>query len=144
MGAVCPHGPKAAPRRYSDQKKGKIIRTFAIILALVAGPAWASEFAVPSGRTFALYDVRIDDDLGRFRFVLPEIATGATFADVVDDIEYVCAQIAVPALTQANSSVTQLVISVSAEEVPFGEATQVIQYFQPFRREGDACIWEEF
>lgn len=82
--------------------------------------------------------------MARFRFVLPQVGTGLGFSDILDDIEYVCAQVALPALTQSGSGVTQLVISVSAEQVPFGAATDVVQYFQPFRRDGDACIWEEF
>ena len=86
----------------------------------------------------------MEQNIGRFRFVLPEIAQGVTFEDLIDDLDFVCAQVAVPALTQAGSDVSQLVISVSAAQVPFGEASQVVQYFQPFRREGDACIWEEF
>lgn len=86
----------------------------------------------------------MEQNIGRFRFVLPEIAQGVTFEDLIDDLDFVCAQVAVPALTQAGSDVSQLVISVSAAEVPFGEASEVVQYFQPFRREGDACIWEEF
>ncbi len=86
----------------------------------------------------------MEQNIGRFRFVLPEIAQGVTFEDLIDDLDFVCAQVAVPALTQAGSDVSQLVISVSAADVPFGEASEVVQYFQPFRREGDACIWEEF
>ena len=82
--------------------------------------------------------------MGRFRFILPEIAQGVAFEDIVDDLDYVCVAVALPALTQAGSDVTQLVISVSAAEVPFGEATEIVQYFQPFRRDGDACVWEEF
>ncbi len=131
-------------RQHSTLTEVKIIRTLAIICAFCASPAAATEFAVPSGHVFTLFDVRMEQDLGRFRFTLPEIATGLTFEDVVDDFEFVCAQVAVPALTQSGSGVTQLVISVSAEAVPFGEMTDVVQYFQPFRREGDACIWEEF
>mgnify|MGYP000336100748 FL=1 len=86
----------------------------------------------------------MEQNIGRFRFVLPEIAQGVTFEDLIDDLDFVCAQVAVPALTQAGSDVSQLVISVSAADVPFGEASEVVQYFQPFRRDGDACIWEEF
>ena len=99
---------------------------------------------MPSGRTWTLFDMRMEPDMARFRFMVPEVGAGLGFEDVLDDIEYVCAQVALPALTQSGSGVTQLVISVSAEEVPFGAATQVVQYFQPFRRDGDACIWEEF
>ena len=107
-------------------------------------PAMAQDIMVPSGHTLSLFDVIMENDIGRFRFVLPEIADDVAFEDIVDDLDYVCAEVALPALTQAGSGVSQLVISVSAAEVPFGEATDIVQYFQPFRREGDACIWEEF
>ena len=136
--------PVTPPVGIFDQKKDKIIRTLAIIASLLASPLAAREFVVPSGRVLTLFDVIIEPDMGRFRFVLPEIATGVEFEDIVDDLDYVCAQVALPALTQAGSDVSQLVISVSAAEVPFGEATEIVQYFQPFHREGDACIWEEF
>lgn len=99
---------------------------------------------MPSGRVLTLFDVILEDDLGRFRFLLPDIAVDVAFEDIVDDLDYVCAQVALPALTQAGSDVSQLVISVSAAEVTFGEATEIVQYFQPFRRDGDACIWEEY
>uniref|UniRef100_UPI0040475183 DUF6497 family protein n=1 Tax=Yoonia sp. TaxID=2212373 RepID=UPI0040475183 len=120
------------------------MRFLAVIFAILASPAAAVEIAVPSGRVLTLFDMRMEPEMARFRFVLPEVGAGLGFADILDDIEYVCAQVALPALTQSGSGVTQLVISVSAEQVPFGAATDVVQYFQPFRRDGDACIWEEF
>lgn len=126
------------------QKKDRPIRYLAIIAGLLATPLMAQDIAVPSGRTLALVDVIMEQDMGRFRFILPEIAQGVAFEDIVDDLDYVCVAVALPALTQAGSDVTQLVISVSAAEVPFGEATEIVQYFQPFRRDGDACVWEEF
>jgi len=116
----------------------------AIIASLLATPLMAQEIAVPSGRVLTLFDVIVEQDMSRFRFVLPDIAEGVEFEDIVDDLDYVCAQVALPALTQAGSDVSQLVISVSAAEVPFGEPTEIVQYFQPFHRDGDACIWEEF
>jgi len=126
------------------QKKDRPIRYLAIIASLLPAPAIAQEIAVPSGHVLSLVDVIMEENIGRFRFVLPDIANGVAFEDIVDDLEYVCAQVAVPALTQAGSGVTQLVISVSAAEVPFGQATEIVQYFQPYRRDGDACVWEEF
>lgn len=104
----------------------------------------AQDIAVPSGHLLSLFEVILEPNMGRFRFVLPQVGDRVFFEDIVDDLDYVCAQVALPALTQAGSGVTQLVISVSASEVPFGEATEIVQYFQPFRREGDACVWEEF
>lgn len=144
-GAVCPHGPLGPPPEgIFDQKKDKIIRALAIIASLLASPIAAQEVAVPSGRVLTMFDVIIEQDLARFRFLLPEVAQDVEFEDIVDDLDYVCAKVALPALTQAGSDATQLVISVSAAEVPFGEATEIVQYFQPFYRDGDACIWEDF
>ena len=116
----------------------------AIIASLLASPVAAQDIAVPSGHVLTLFDVIIEENLARFRFVLPAVANGVAFEDIVDDIDYVCAAVALPALTQARSDVSQLVISVSAAKTPFGEASEIVQYFQPFHREGDACIWEEF
>lgn len=127
-----------------NQVKVSPIRYLAIIAGLLASPLAAQNIAVPSGRVLSLFDVIIEPDMGRFRFLLPDIADGVEFEDIVDDLDYVCTNVALPALTQAGSDVSQLVISVSAAEVPFGEPTEIIQYFQPFHRDGDACIWEEY
>lgn len=138
-------GARTRPRcDVFDQKEGEIIRFLAIIASLLAQSAAAQEFAVPSGRVLTLFDVIMEDDMGRFRFVLPDIASGVSFEDIADDLDYVCGQVALPALTQAESDVTQLVISVSAAKVPFGAATQIVQYFQPYHIDGNACVWEEF
>ncbi len=134
----------ARPKGIFGQKKDNPIRYLAIIASFLALPVTAQQIAVPSGRVLSLFEVIIEDDMGRFRFVLPEIADGVDFEDIADDIDYVCSQVALPALTQAGSDVSQLVISVSAAEVAFGEPTEIVQYFQPFRRVADACVWEEF
>lgn len=104
----------------------------------------ASEIAVPSGKVLTLFDVIMEPEMARFRFALPAVADGVEFVELIDDLQYLCDDVAVPALVQAGREVAQLVISVSAEPVPFGEPTDITQYFQPFRVAADACEWEEF
>jgi len=118
--------------------------SLAIIAALLVGPAAAFEVTVPSGHELSLFDVIMEPPMGRFRFVLPAVADSVAFADLVDDFDYLCAQVAQPALVRSDVGVNEIVISVSATEVPFGEATDVVQYFQPYRLKDGVCIWDAF
>lgn len=115
-----------------------------MILAMVAGPVAAADITVPSGHVLQLFDVIIEPEMGRFRFSLPAVASGVEFADLVDDFDYLCAQVAQPALVAAGSQVADIVISVSAAPVPFGEQTDVVQYFQPYRLVDGKCEWDAF
>ena len=110
----------------------------------------AQQIAVPSGLDIALYDVILESDtqIARFRFVVPAIAaTGGQkgFADVIDDLQYVCDRVIVPALRGNGWQSGDVVMSVSDRPVDFGVYDpDVTQFFQPFRMEADACIWEDF
>ena len=119
------------------------MRQLAIIFALVSGPLYAAEIAVPSGHSMTLYDVIMEADTARFRFELPQIASELGFEDVVDDIEYLCSDVAIPALLLAGSTLQSIVISVSSEQVMFGDATDAIQFFQPFAIGDGTCQWDE-
>ena len=113
-------------------------------------PAAAQQISVPSGLDIALYDVILEADaqVARFRFLVPEIAvTGGhkVFADVIDDLQYVCDRVIVPALHGNGWQSGDVVMSVSDRPVDFGVYDpDVTQFFQPFRMEADACIWEDF
>jgi len=120
------------------------LRSLAIIATFWAAPLAAYEVTVPSGYQLRLYDVIMEPALGRFRFVLPAVAEGVGFVDLVDDFDFLCAQVAQPALVQSGSDVSDIVISVSAHAVPFGEPTDVVQYFQPYRLIDGACVWDDF
>ena len=105
------------------------MRSLAIIAALLAGLAAAFEVTVSSGHELLLFDVIMEQPMGRFWFLLPAVADGVTFANLVDDFDYLCAQVAQPALARSDVGVTEVVISVSATEVLFGTATDVVQCF---------------
>ena len=110
----------------------------------------AQQISVPSGAEIALYDVILEADaqIARFRFVMPDIAVAGghkAFADVVGDLQYVCDSVIVPALHGNGWSGGEVVVSVSDRPVDFGVYDpEVTQFFQPFRMEADACIWEDF
>ncbi|SHF42917.1 hypothetical protein SAMN05444339_10652 [Loktanella atrilutea] len=105
---------------------------------------------MPSGLEISLYDVILDanSQVARFRFLVPDIAPDAgnkTFGDVIDDLQYVCDSVIVPALHDNGWVSGDVVLSVSDRPVDFGAYdSQVVQFFQPFRLEGDTCVWEDF
>lgn len=121
-----------------------IMTVVSVSAQALAAPVGASEIAVPSGRTLTLFDVIMEPAMARFRFVLPQAGDGVEFVDLVDDLQFLCEDVVVPALDEAGQDVPQLVISVSASEVPFGEPTDVAQFFQPFGLQDGTCVWEEF
>ena len=104
---------------------------------------------MPSGLEIALADVMFDEavPIARFRFVSPAIGgdTGLTFADVSDDLGWLCDNVVVPALSQAGWDGAQVVLSVSDRPTEFGlYDPNVVQFFQPFRLADGACSWDEF
>jgi hypothetical protein len=61
------------------------------------------------------------------------------------DFQWLCDMAARPALTANEWQVAQVVISMSNREVAFGATDpDVVQFFEGFRIEGDACILELF
>lgn len=84
----------------------------------------------------------------RFRFLAPEInlETGSVdFMAAADDIAWLCQNYALPRVTDAGPMPGQIIISMEDRAVPFGEADpDAVQYFEAFRVENGACIWEVF
>lgn len=121
----------------------------AIALILSAPMAAAQQVSVPSGLDVALYDVILEPtkQIARFRFLAPQIGIedGASFTDVVPDLQYLCDEVVVPGLAENGWTGGDVVISLSEQEVEFGVASpQVVQYFQPFSIQAGACMWEDF
>jgi hypothetical protein len=108
---------------------------------------------VPSGQAVRLLDVVLnapgpDEVAARFRFVAPAIAKDGgeiDFETASADMAHLCQTYALPKLAELGPVPTQIIISFSDRAVPFGEAApDATQFFEAYRVEGDACIWEAF
>lgn len=114
--------------------------------------AGAAAIVVPSGQTVTLQEV-IWNEPGpfgltfRFRFVAPAIAPGGGIdAETASaDMASLCDSYALPRIDAQGPQPQQIIISFSDRPVPFGETLpEVTQYFEAFRIEDGACIWEMF
>ena len=123
-----------------------VVAAFAVSLS----PAMAQSVPVPSGTDMQLFDVIFEENpsVGRFRFVVPAIAPeglALQFEDVMDDVDYLCAAVVLPALSASGQSTDLVVISLSEQEIAFGEIdADVTQYFQSFQVIDNTCLWEAF
>ncbi len=139
---------------------------FAVIALLVSGPAAAQEAAVdlvvepgdgtpimvPSGQEITLQDVIWNapgpDGLAlRFRFLAPGIAPGGgvEFETASADMQHLCDAYALPRVAEQGPHPEQVIISLSDVAVPFGEAApEATQFFESYRIEDGACVWEMF
>ncbi|PQO23937.1 hypothetical protein C2I36_05505 [Rhodobacteraceae bacterium WD3A24] len=102
--------------------------------------------AVPSGQPVALQDIRPEADGTRlrFRFVGAQIDE-TDFETTAEDMHHLCEFYALPWMTREGAQAEEIVISLAAREVPFGEAVpEVTQYFEAYRVEDGACVWELF
>lgn len=109
--------------------------------------------SVPSGQEISLEDV-VWDAPGpggltvRFRFVTPAIGRAAATVDfdtASADMAWLCQNYALPRLPATGPQPSQIVISLSDRAVPFGEADpEATQFFEAYRVEDGACIWEMF
>lgn len=108
---------------------------------------------VPSGQWVRFVDVVMNAPgpegmVARFRFVAPAIAkeTGSVdFEVAVTDMAHLCQNFALPRIASTGPTPSQIIISFADRDVPFGEAVpEATQFFEAYRVEGDACIWEAF
>ncbi len=106
---------------------------------------------VPSGQQVIFLDVVMnapgpDGATARFRFVAPAIAQEGFDVDAATaDMLALCQSYALPRVIDSVPVPSQIVISLSDREVPFGEASpEVTQFFEAYRIENGTCIWEAF
>lgn len=133
-------------------------RPFLFACAALAGswlpglpPAAQQPVPVPSGQPVALFEVLVDDTPGevwvRFRFVAPEISGDDPVPhDAASaDMDELCRTFALPYLADYGLDPVRIAISLSDREVEFGASDpSVTQFFEVYRPEGDACVWEGF
>lgn len=133
----------------------KVLMVFAAFGGALSGAATARDLeeslAVPSGYDLnlqeVLYEVRQDNSqVARFRYVMPLIGQeGVTFDDVEPDFLYLCEVHARRSVETEGRKVDQIIISLADRETEFGVASHVAtQFFEAFRVENGACIWEGF
>ena len=123
----------------------------AALLCLLAVPALAEdEVPVPSGQIVTFVEAILNEagpegQTARFRFIAPAIAEDVDFDTAVADMQHLCDTFALPRVTGTGTLPQQIVISLSAEPVPFGEAAPgVTQFFEAYSLADGACIWEVF
>jgi hypothetical protein len=103
--------------------------------------------AVPSGLAVALQEViwNVPGTQGltlRFRFVAPDLGK-LDVETALTDMQALCDSYAAPRLTDFGPVPEQIIISLANAALPFGEAApDAVQYFEAYRIENGACIWE--
>jgi Family of unknown function (DUF6497) len=122
-------------------------------LALVVGcqdetPA-GEAVSVPSGRALTLIDIVTnargpEGATARFRFLAPGLSPEEAESASVD-MQALCDSFAIDRIDGMVPAPQQIIISFASEAVPFGEAApEVVQFFESFRPENGACVWEVF
>ena len=115
-----------------------------------AAPGDDTLIPVPSGQVVTLQEVvwnaaGVEGLTLRFRFITPGIAPGGgvNFEAASADMLALCQTYALPRMVDFGPQVQQIVISLADRAVVFG-ATEpdATQFFEAYRVEGGACIWE--
>ena len=82
----------------------------------------------------------------RFRFVAPDFKETGDVDRVMADLQYLCAEYALPKLaTNTGPTPGQLIISLADKTSEFGTYDpNVVQVFEAFDIKTGTCIWEVF
>ena len=121
----------------------------ALLVACKDEPLAKGAIAVPSGREVTLIDVitNIPGNSGaaaRFRFLAPGLTAGET-ETAAGDMQALCDGYALPRTDGMVPVPTDIIISLSAVAVPFGQSSpDVVQFFETYRAENGTCVWEPF
>ena len=105
--------------------------------------------AVPSGREITLIEVITDVPgpagvTARFRFLAPDLVAKDLQAAAID-MEALCNSHAVPWIAGLALAPLQIILSLSATPVAFGEAApDVVQFFEAYSVQDGTCIREAF
>ena len=104
---------------------------------------------VPSGRTVTLIDVVTnargpEGATARFRFLAPDLVP-EDVETAAADLQALCDSYAIGRIEGMVPAPQQIILSLSDVAVPFGEAApDAVQFFESFRPENGACVWEVF
>ncbi|MHA6324168.1 DUF6497 family protein [Roseivivax sp. CAU 1753] len=146
------------------RKRGRGCRfAFAVLIFAAAGPGAPltagagtvamldAPIALPSGIVADFQEFRIEERDGqgalvRFRFVADEIVEATAALEVLAaDMDYLCDQVALPAITAEHADPARIVISIAAAPTEFGVSRpDIVQVFEAYRVDQGRCIWEAF
>ena len=122
-----------------------------LAVALFSSPASAAEanLVLPSGLVAYLQESLsdgADSGLYRFRFVAPDFGAAENDFEVTQaDLDYLCAEYAVPELSGKDLKPDQVIISLADRPSDFGVADpDAIQVFEAYSVTNGTCIWEAF
>lgn len=147
---------RATPAGGACDKRGRgglsFLGSIGVFIALAVPASAVTLPPLPSGQDVSLIEILEDTAPGalwlRLRFLAPEIARDSghvAHSDAVEDMETLCAEMAVPYVAERGLSPEKIVISLSDRAVPFGQAdAAATQFFELFRIENGLCIWEAF
>lgn len=120
-----------------------------VVLAGCQDEADKPGLEVPSGREVSLIEIVTnapgpEGAAARFRFLAPGL-TSEEIEAAAADLQALCDGFAAARIDGMVPVPQQIIVSLSAEAVPFGEpAPGVVQVFESFRLENGRCIWEAF
>lgn len=119
-------------------------------IVMLAAPVAAEEIVTPSGMAVTWLETvhgapGPEGLTARFRFLAPAIAGEVDFDTAAADMQWLCESFALPRLSALGPQPAQVVISLSDRDLPFGQTDpEAVQFFEAYRPEGEACIWEIF
>lgn len=119
-------------------------------IVMLAAPVAAEEIVTPSGMAVTWLETvhgapGPEGLTARFRFLAPAIAGEVDFDTAAADMHWLCESFALPRLSVLGPQPAQVVISLSDRDLPFGQTDpEAVQFFEAYRPEGEACIWEIF
>lgn len=125
---------------------------FLVLVALAAcqdDQAEGPDVEVPSGRELTFVDVITNAPgpagaAARFRFLAPGLTSDDAEAALAD-MQAVCDSFARERTEGMVPAPQQIIITFMSASVPFGEPSpDVVQFFQSFRTENGACVWEVY
>jgi hypothetical protein len=120
-----------------------------LLAACQEDPPAGDAIAVPSGRELSLIEIVTNAPgpsgaAARFRFLAP----GLTQDDAVTaaaDMQALCDSFALPRIDGMVPAPQEIILSFSADAVPFGEAApDTVQFFEAYSVATGACVWEPY
>jgi len=129
---------------------GRVVGAALVALGL-PGPARSQEAIVlPSGQAVTWVET-VNDTQGpagltaRFRFLAPQIGASGNISaeEALQDMAYLCDTYALPRLADTGPLPSEVVVSLADRPLDFGATDpDSVQYFEAFRIESGACLWE--